>query len=89
MWAMQRSSGSAAQPAAEVITVAKRIHDVTSEQLAGYSNFYRLGFYNIGWNEDSKKKHHTKENLATEMCGMVRDKGVDALGISGVFNLRM
>ena len=59
MAAMQRSSGSAAQPALDVITPAKRIQDVTSEQLAGYSNFYRLGFYNIGWNIASRK--HSKE----------------------------
>ena len=55
MAAMQSSSGSAAQPALDVITPAKRIQDVTSEQLAGYSNFYRLGFYNIGWNIASRK----------------------------------
>ena len=86
MSAMQRSSGSAAQPAVEVIAAAKKIQDVTSEQLAGYSNFYRLGFYNIGWNITSRK--HSKENLATEICDMVRDKRVDAVGISEVFNLR-
>ena len=86
MSAMQRSSGSAAQPAVEVITAAKRIRDVTSDQLVGYSNFYRLGFYNIGWNRLSRK--HSKEDLATEICDMVRDKRADAVGISEVFNLR-
>ena len=86
MSAMQRSSGSAAQPAVEEITAAKKIQDVTSEQLAGYSNFYRLGFYNIGWNSASRK--HCKETLATEICEMVREKRADAVGISEVFNLR-
>ena len=65
MSAMQRSSGSAAQPAVEVITAAKRIQDITSERLVGYCDFYRLAFYNIGWNIASRK--HSKENLATEI----------------------
>ena len=86
MSAMQCSSGSAAQPAFQVISAPKRIKDVTSEQLAGYCDFYRLAFYNIGWNITSRK--HSKENLATEICDMVRDKRADAVGISEVFSLR-
>ena len=42
---MQRSSGSAAQPALDVITAAKRIQDITSERLVGYCDFYRPRFY--------------------------------------------
>ena len=85
---MQRSSGSAEQPANDVVTAAERIDDISSGRLVGYCDFYRLAFYNIGWNVESKKKHHTKDNLATEICDMVSDKGVDAVGISEVFNLR-
>ena len=40
-------------------------------QPAGGNNWYRLLFYNIGWNKDSKKERHTKEGLAIEICSMV------------------
>ena len=53
---------------------------------AGYSEFHRLAFYNIGWNIASRK--HSKENLATEICDMVREKRADAVGISEIYNLR-
>ena len=55
---------------------------------AGYSEFHRLAFYNIGWNSKSKKPWHTMNGLATEICEMVHDKCVDAVGICEVFNLR-
>ena len=45
-------------------------------------------FYNIGWQATSKKPHHTKENLADEICEMVIAKGADAIGISEIYNLR-
>ena len=48
----------------------------------------KLAFCSIGWIESSKKPRHSKEVLATEICNMVHDKGVDAVGISEVFNLR-
>ena len=53
---------------------------------AGYSEFHRLAFYNIGWDAKSKKVWHTMEGLATEICDMVHDKCVDAVGISVLFN---
>ena len=94
---MQRSSGSAEQPAndmepAEYMTGAGLpppvIDKISSGRPAGYSALYRLAFHNIGWIKASKKKRHTMENLGTEMCDMVRDKRADALGISEVFNLK-
>ena len=94
---MQRSSGSAEQPAndmepAEYMTGAGLpppwIDDISSGRPAGYCDLYRLAFHNIGWIKASKKKRHTMENLGTEMCDMVRDKRADALGISEVFNLK-
>ena len=55
---------------------------------AGYSEFHRLAFYNIGLDAQSKKVWHTMEGLATEICDMVHDKCVDAVSICEVFNLR-
>ena len=55
---------------------------------AGYSDWKKLAFYNIGWNIASKKPRHTMEGLATEICNFVHDKRADAVGISEVFNLR-
>ena len=54
----------------------------------GYGGFYRLAFYDICWNISSNQKHHTIHNLAREICDIVCDKEVDAMGISGVFDLR-
>ena len=53
----------------------------------GYSEFHRLAFYNIGWNLLSQKAWHTMDGLATEICDMVHDKCVDAVGICEVLNL--
>ena len=57
-------------------------------QPAGGNNWYRLLFYNIGWNKGSKKKRNTQEHLATEICAMVHSKRADAVGISELFNLK-
>ena len=51
-------------------------------------NWYRLLFYNIGWNKTSKKPRHTREGLATEICSMVHSKCLGAVGICEVFNLK-
>ena len=59
-----------------------------AEQSANTDPWVKLAFYSIGWNPASKKALHTKENLAIEIVGLVRDKNVDAVGISEVFNLR-
>ena len=76
---MQRSSGSAEQPAndmepAEYMTGAglppPGIDEISSGRPAGYCDLYRLAFHNIGWIKASKKKRHTMENLGTEMCDM-------------------
>ena len=48
---------------------------------AGYSSWHRLAFYNIGWDD-------TRNGLAKEICNMVQDKCVDAVGISEVYNLK-
>ena len=66
MAAMQRSSGSAAQPALDVITAAKRIQDITSERLVGYCDFYRLAFYNIGW-----QKEILQDSSIGDLCAVV------------------
>ena len=67
---MSRPPGSAAQPANDMTAAEYMTGDslpppgidaITSGQLRCYGDFYRLAFYNIGWNEDSKKKHHTME----------------------------
>ena len=52
---------------------------------AGDSDFYRLALYNIGWDVTSKKEQHTVDGIATEICNMVHDKCVDAIGTSEVF----
>ena len=70
----------AAQPA----EVVKR----SAARPAAHTGFYTFAYYNIGWQRGSKKLHHTKENLAVEICDLVRAKSVDAVGISEVFNLR-
>ena len=54
----------------------------------GYCAPYRLAFYAIGWKISSKERRHTMVNLGKEICDIVRDKGVDAMGISQVFDLR-
>ena len=54
----------------------------------GYCGFYRLAFYDIGWKISSKERRHTMVNLGKEICDIVRDKAVDAMGISQVFDLR-
>ena len=54
----------------------------------GYSEYHRLSFYNISWNAKSNKPWHTMNGLAIEICEMVHDKCVDAVGICGIFDLR-
>ena len=54
----------------------------------GYSEYHRLSFYNISWNAKSNKPWHTMNGLAIEICEMVHDKCIDAVGICGVFDLR-
>ena len=55
---------------------------------ANTNPWVKLAFYNIGWNPASKKARHTMEGLAIEIDSMVRDKGVHAVGICEVFNLK-
>ena len=51
----------------------------------GIPLWHRLAFYNIGWNSKSKKPLHTKEGLAKEICDMVQELNLDAVGITEVF----
>ena len=51
---------------------------------AGCTVVCRLSFYNIGWDEKSNIERHTIDGLATEICNMVHDKCVDAVGICAV-----
>ena len=81
------NSTSAEQPALPVES-AEYMFKSSAARPASCNNWYRLSFYNIGWNLASKKARHTMEGLATEICNMVHDKCVDAVGISEVFNLK-
>ena len=55
---------------------------------ANHSEFYKGGFYNIGWNKNSNKPWHTTECLAAEICDLVCAKRFDWVGIGEVFNLQ-
>jgi len=77
---LQGDRRSAPQPARYV----KR----SEAQSIGYGELFMFLFYNIGWQKKSKQNHHTKENLAKEICELVIAKGADAVGISEVYNLR-
>ena len=55
---------------------------------AGGWLWLRLAFYNIGWDYKSKKSIHTQEGLAKEICDMVQELTLDAVGISEVYNLK-
>ena len=93
---MTHSLGSAQQPASESsdpnaarpVQPAQYMTVDHSPHRGGYSEYHRLAFYNIGWDRKSKKEWHTADGLATEICDMVHDKGIDAVGICEVFNLR-
>ena len=67
---------------------AKHFSETIAVWPAAYNSWHRVSFYNIGWNHNSKKPHHTKEHLASEICAMVQDLTLCAVGISEVFNLR-
>ena len=54
----------------------------------GIPLWHRLAFYNIGWDSASKQPVHTKERLAKEICDMVQELTLDAVGISEVYNLK-
>ena len=54
----------------------------------GIPLWHRLAFYNIGWTSKSTKPGHTKEGLAQEICDMVQELTLDAVGISEVYNLK-
>ena len=54
----------------------------------GIPLWHRLAFYNIGWGSESKIPLHTKEGLAKEICDMVQELNLDAVGISEVYNLK-
>ena len=92
---MTHSLGSAERPASEssdpnAVRPVQPAQYMTVDDSppGGYSESHRLAFYNIGWDRKSKKEWHTADGLATEICDMVLDKGIDAVGICEVFNLR-
>ena len=62
--------------------------DTAVRPTGGIPLWHRLAFYNIGWNSNSKKSVHTKEGLATEICDMVQEVTLDAVGISEVYRLQ-
>ena len=91
--AMTHSLGSAERPASEssdpnAVRPVQPAQYMTVDDSppGGYSESHRLAFYNIGWDRKSKKEWHTADGLATEICDMVLDKGIDAVGICEVFN---
>ena len=59
-----------------------------AEQPAHRTFQYKLAFYNIGWNSKSEQPRNTPEGLASEIKKLVHIKGVDAVGLSEVFNLK-
>ena len=73
---------------ARSVKPAEYMFKCSAARPADGDNWYRLLFYNIGWNVTSKKPRHTMEGMATEICSMVHCKCVDAVGISEVFNLK-
>lgn len=83
---MQPSSGSAARPVDHSPLPTGATSECSASQPAGYSDVYRLAFYIIGWDVTPERDEHIIDGLATEICNMVRDKCVDAVGISEVFN---
>ena len=54
----------------------------------GIPLWHKLAFYKIGWQSTSKKPGHTKEGLAKEICDMVQELTLDAVGITEVYNLK-
>ena len=54
----------------------------------GIPLWHKLAFYKIGWTSTSKKPGHTKEGLAKEICDMVQELTLDAVGITEVYNLK-
>ena len=82
---MTHSLGSAERPASESSdpNAARPVQPaqymtVDDSPPSGYSESHKLAFYNIGWDRKSKKAWHTADGLATEICDMVHDKGIDA-----------
>ena len=81
--------GNDAQP-------AKDTEDSSAGQTAGDSDCYKLAFYNMGRSciseisETGDMVHDTNEpiidDLTSEICDMVHDKCVDAVGISVLLN---
>jgi hypothetical protein len=70
------------------LSPAKYLFQGRAGRPANTNPWVKLAFYNIGWNPASKKARHTMEGLAIEIDSMVRDKGVHAVGICEVFNLK-
>ena len=62
--------------------------ECSASRSTGYSDVYRLAFYIIGGRDATPERDVPiiGDGLATEICNMVRDKCVDAVGISEVFN---
>jgi hypothetical protein len=76
---------SAAQPAARRGRWYNEFGS-SAAQPAARRGWRKLAFYNVGWNKASTK--HSMERLAEEVMAIVHAKGVDAMGISEVFNLK-
>ena len=62
--------------------------ECSASRSIGYSDVYRLAFYIIGGRDATPEGDVPiiGDGVATEICNMVRDKCVDAVGISEVFN---
>ena len=78
-------SGSVARPADLLADGLLRpatylISQPSAAPPGGSSGFYRIAFYNIS----SGRGFYNMDSLATEICKMVHDKSVDAVGIGGL-----
>ena len=90
---MRRCFGSAEPPAHRSTDSRDALQtgatsECSASRSTGYSDVYRLAFYIIGGRDATPERDVPiiGDGLATEICNMVRDKCVDAVGISEVFN---
>ena len=65
---------------------AEYMYGSSAAQPVGRKRSYRLVFYNLGWDQASKK--HSSERLADEVLLIIRSTSVHAMGICEVYNLK-
>ena len=92
---LRDSTGSSSQSAlllAELVAMARpacraaRSPGSASSAERPADSQYIFAFYNIGWVAESRK--HTPQNLGTEILALVEERGIHALGLCEVFDLK-